>query len=141
MANPSAGKIGMGFQFLIGDGASPEVFTPVVELFQLGGPDLSKDSVELTNTDSLNKFREFVPGLKSGGTLSISGNLIKASMDQMLAEYNKSGRTNYRVTVPADVAFQMDFEGFVTSFPPDVPIDDRMTFQASIQISGPVTIT
>ena len=137
----TAADIGHGAQFLIGDGAGPEVFTALAELNDITPPEVTKDSVDATHHGSPSRAREFVPGLKDGGEVTISFNLIPGgpSDDAIRAQIDDDESHNYRCQYP-DGSY-LAFTGFCTAYGQAVPIDDKMTGSATFKVSGLPTFT
>lgn len=132
----SDAKIGHGLQFKVGNAASPEVFTALAEVTGINIPNVSKDSVEVTHTDSSSKWREFIPGLRDAGEVQITLNMTKAAIVILNTEMAKDVTTNYQVTLPTSVASTWAFTGFITNISGDEPIGDRMTAQATFKVTG-----
>ena len=61
---------GMGTKFNIGAEGSKKT---VAELTEIGGMELSADTIEVTTLDSTDGYREFMQGLKDAGEVSLSG--------------------------------------------------------------------
>ena len=54
----------------------------VARLTNLTPPELSRDDIDVTDHDSPDGFREFVPGLKQAGEVALEGNLIPTDNTQ-----------------------------------------------------------
>ena len=64
--------LGIGSALQRGDGASPEVFTTIAEILSIGGPSLTAGTVDATSMESLDRYAEFIAGLKDGGEVSFT---------------------------------------------------------------------
>lgn len=137
----TAGKIGLGVQFLIGDGASPEVFTAVAEVMTIDGPGMSRDSIDMTSADSSNFWREFLPALKDGGEVSFEVILTPANLTVLNGELAKTVNTNYRISWPYSPAKLWNFAGHMSGFEVTAPFDDKISGTATFKVSGQPTLT
>ena len=94
------------------------------EILSVDGPDLSRDPIETTHMGTTNGWKTFIPSdLKDGGTLSVEIAYVPGTSPPIAA-----AESTCTVTYPD--ASTVSFEGFMTSFSPSVPIDDRMTASA-----------
>lgn len=132
--------IGLGLTFDIGDGATPvEVFTPLALLrTQLDLSGIAHDPVESTHTLSTEGYREYIPGLREGGSVSFTlifdvdgtNNWLK-----LKSEFAKQTPTNYRISHP-DGTTKLLFRGFLTSISVPMPIDGLMEVNVEYKITG-----
>jgi len=109
-ANMAAQK-GDAILIKIGDGASPEVFTTVAGL-RTKTLSFNRESVDVTNSDSSNKWRELLAnaGVKS---MSVSGDGVftDATVDATLrTEFYGTTFSNYQITVPSFGTFTGAFD-------------------------------
>lgn len=140
-------RIGYGVTLARGDGASPEVFTSVVELIDITPPSMTKDQIEATHHASPGGFREFIPGMKDGGEFTAVFNWIKSHATQgnasggLLNDFlNQDTPRNWRISFPGSPVMTWTFRAVVTGFNPSTPIDDRMTVNATFKVSGAPTV-
>jgi predicted secreted protein len=132
-------RVGMGSRFEIGDGADPEVYTQLAEVININPPSMSRDALDATHMLSPEQWREFVPGLKDGGEVSVDMNFIPggAGETQIMANLAADNTANYRITFPNGVSWT--FAAFCTGFEPSVPHDDKMSATATFKVSGKPT--
>lgn len=114
-------------------------------LTSIGLPDESKDEIEVTSHDSAGS-REFVAGLRDGGSVAIGMRLLpdNAGQDALRANYNSNGNTLVEVviTTPADSvgeAVSFTFNAYVSSLGGALPFDAAAERSATLRISGAVT--
>jgi predicted secreted protein len=141
-------KIGHGSLFQIFDtDASPD-WVSVAEVTNITPPALARDTVDVTHTESEEKWREFIPGLRDGGEASIEMNFIPAGpgTDLILASFNSDEAKTCRIIFPdgdADVspitATVWTFSGIITGFAPEAPVDGAMTATVTVKLSGKPT--
>lgn len=133
---------GFGTLFATGDGGNPETFTTLAELTNVPPPSLSRDSIDASHQQSPDEWREFIPGMKDAGEISLEFNLIPGgpTMAEIVAEFSLSGSAaikNRRVTFPD--GSRWDFSAFVTGFEQGAPIDDKMAGTVTLKITGAPT--
>lgn len=128
--------IGHGSSFRIGNGADPEVFTALAELNDITPPEVTRDSIDATHHSSPDRAREFIPGLKDGGEVTVSFNLIPGgpSDEAIRDQLEAAGLKNYRCVYPDGSHLQ--FAGFCTAYGQATPLDDKMTGSATFKVSG-----
>jgi len=115
--------------------------TPVASLTSISGPDQSADEIDLTAHDSANGFREFAQGLKDAGSVEIEGNFTGVASQTALQSLFDSGVANaMEITYPSSLG-KYGFSGFLTAFSMDAPHDDKLSFSASIKITGKPVFT
>ena len=59
----------VGTEFRLGSTASPPVYTAVAEILSISGPEVSVEEIEVTSLGSTGGYKEYVSGLKDGGTV------------------------------------------------------------------------
>ena len=135
-----AGQLGSALIVQVGDGASPEVFTTVAGL-RTKSMTLAKDTVDISDSDSLNKWRELLAGaaIKSA---SFSGDGVfkdSASEETVRANFTADSLNNYQVVVPdfgtfagAFVVSQLEYNG---------EHDGAVQYSFSLESGGEVTFT
>jgi len=66
---------------------------------------MTKDSIEVTNYGSPDRFREYIAGLKDGGSLNAEGNWLpnNATHDEstgLLESFNDDSNHNWKLVLP-----------------------------------------
>ena len=137
----------MATKSILGLGVSLDVYVDgawihIGEVEDISGPNLSSDDVEVTNHDSQGGYREYIAGLKDGGSISISGNFVgdDDGQVQMIAD-QKSGRVRpYRMLLPdatvANDKTRWMYLAAVTNVGFTYPTSDAMKFSGEFKISG-----
>lgn len=128
--------IGYGSTFALGDGADPEVFTPLAEVFDITPPSDAVDVIDATHMASPNATREFIIGLNDPGECSFEMNFIPGSTADVAIQAVRAARerVNCRITFPNDVTW--DFAGILTGYEPAAPTDDKMTATVTFKVTG-----
>lgn len=110
------------------------------EVIALKPPSDSTDTTEVTHFQSAGRYREWIKTLIDGGEADIQVNLVPGSPTHlaMQAASQSEDAYYYRFLIPApDGAFwQIDGEALVTSFDPEVPLEDRMVATSHLKFTG-----
>ncbi len=133
----TAAAIGHGTSFGRGDGASPEVFTNIGEITGVSGPGLSRDTIDVTDVDSTDRWREFIGGLKDAGEVSLEINWdpnASPDVSNFLTDINANAARNYKLTFPDTTAWT--FSALMTGLEVEDPHDDKMTASVTYKLVG-----
>jgi predicted secreted protein len=128
-----AGKFGFGTTLSATLNGS---LTPIAELTSITGVEMSADEIDVTSHDSPNGYREFLQGLRNGGSVTIEGNFIADASQEGLADLFDSGATVAMEIEFAGNVATWAFDGFVSALSTDAPMDNKISFSATIKISG-----
>lgn len=118
------------------------IYVDVAQVTNISGPSVSRDSIETTHHTSSGGFREYIPGLKDAGEVSID--ILWTNTDTTHAAlYNQinggqTGNGQYKIVFSDSAAFT--FVGHVTGFEATAPIDDSLTASVTIKVSGKPTL-
>jgi hypothetical protein len=133
---------GIGTTFGVGDAASPEVFTTIAEILTISGPNISAEEIEVTNLDSPNDFKEYISGLKDGGTIDLEVNWIKGTQQVALRDAIAAGtKDNYELTFPTSPVTTAVFLGLPLSMGFSADPASQVTASISIRIDGVINWT
>ena len=134
----TATTIGYGITLSKEDTPASGTYTALdVEITSLTPPGMSRDAIDATHTTSPDTHREFIEGLIDGGEVGIEGNFTAEASDVIATEL-LAGKASFRITFPNTNTWT--FDAFFTNFAPSAPIDDKMTFSATMKLSGKSTI-
>lgn len=116
------------------------VLTPIANLTNIGGVDISADDIDATSHDS-DGYREFVQGLKDAGEVSVEGNFDGSASQEALATLLDSGDTVAMTIVFPESVATWSFNGYVKQLGTEAPFDDKIGFSATIKVTGKPTLT
>ncbi len=111
----------------------------VARLLNIGPPELSRDDMDVTDHDSPDGFKEFIPGLKEAGEVPIEGHLIPTDDTQkgLLAAVDIDEPESWTIEFPTVPKLYITFDGYVKSYKVgDAPVDGKLTFNATIKVTG-----
>jgi predicted secreted protein len=137
-----------GSELKIGDDGTTETFTKVAEVIDITGPNMTKDVIDVTSQDSTDGWREFIPGMRDGGEVTISANWIPAHATQdgttgVLSKFTDDVLHNWQIITADDGSsgtMDIDFAAIVTNFSPSLPLTEQGQLDFTLKISGAVTI-
>jgi hypothetical protein len=124
-------KPGMGSKLKIGANS-------ITELTSIGGLELTADTIESTTLDS-NGYRTFIQGLKDAGEVPVSGYFNPADtlgQKAMYDAYDSGTQTDFVILFPTSLGAEWDFAGIVTGFKTGVELEDGISFEATIKVTG-----
>ena len=128
---------GVGAQFRRWGGVA---WALIAEINNIGGPDMSRDVIDVTSLDSTGGYREFITGFRDGGSVTLSMNFRRDTFNIMKTDFESNTLQNYEIVLPDDDTTTLEFEGLVTACPLTIPPDDKITVEVTIKISGEVTV-
>ena len=134
--------IGKGTLLKAGDGGGSEVFTTVAEVKSISGPDITRDTLDVTNMDSSGNYREFVATLQDGGSVSFDVNFIgnNTSQNNMQTDMNAGTARNFQLLMPNVASTLFTFTALIVGLTFNFEIDGIITENISLKITGAVTI-
>lgn len=116
----------------------------IKELTNIGFPQITTDTIDVTTHDSDDGFKEYLLGLKDVGEFNVDGFLEVTDTDGQLAMYN-----DYLNNVSRSASIELGttgvelaFTAFLTScsFGP-LGVSDAIPFSASVKVTGKPTLT
>lgn len=141
----TAGFWAFGTIIQFGDGNSPEAFTAIAELNDIGAISAARDWIDMTNHDSPDGYEEGFGGIKRSPMVTVPCNWIPAhpSQDGLtgMASLFDSGRTvNFQVLLPDVGTSEVDFAGLVMKTGPTaLPVNGGAKAAFDIKPTGKIT--
>lgn len=113
------------------------------EVNAIGDLDLTSDDIDVTHYGSDDEYKEYIAGMKDGGEVTITGNLISGDSGQasLITDFNSGAKQTGLITLPNTDASTWSFTAYVKSFKHMMPINDKLGFEAVLKISGKPTFT
>lgn len=111
-------------------------------LKSVSGIDASADEVEVTDMGNTDGYREYLPGFKDGGEVTVSGYMDGEDEGQTrMYELLESGDVvDSEIVFPAKIGKTWSFKAGVTKFTTAADVDDAITFDATLKVSGKPTL-
>lgn len=138
------GVIGLGTLLEIGDGATPENFTPIAEVKDITGPGLTREFAEFTHQQSSGGYREYKPTFKNSGDVSFKCNFLPDDATQgfatsgLLKDYDDGKLRNFKLKFPDVGQTVASFAAYVSNIQPGAPIANALELNVTLRITGPV---
>jgi len=129
-----------------GDGASPEVFTAnVAQVLSIGGPSLSRETIDTTAADAADDWRTFIASYIDGGEISLEINYdpdeaTHAPTAGILEAFASNVATNYRIQFPTSPVTTWSFSAICVGFESSAPHDGVLTASVTYKVLGKVTL-
>lgn len=114
----------------------------VGNLTSIGGIEASAETIDVTALDSKGGYRKFLAGFKDGGEVGISGWFVPADTGQadMYAAFESGNTCPFVIEFPASLGASWVFDGVVTGFSTSAELEDAITFEGTIKVSGEPTL-
>jgi predicted secreted protein len=134
-----AANDGFGYILERDDGAAG--FDQIAQFRDTGGPDLQRDTIDVTSKSSTNKIREFIGGLRNSG--EVTGNILfdydEATHAQLITDYASDAAVGYRISHGDTGATVSTFSALLTRLALNGAMEGEISGDISMQISGAVT--
>lgn len=114
--------------------------TALAEVNSITGPGMTRDFIDVTSLDSTSGYREFIAGFRDGGTVTLNMNFTAATYALMKADFESDDAQEYEIVLPDDDVTSLEFVGLVTELPLTITVDDKVTADVTIKVSGQVTV-
>jgi len=119
------------------------VGSAIAQLTSISGPNISMDTIDMSSHDSADRAREFVAGMIDGGEISVEGNLTSANSAAALLALMAAGTVTSGATIafPDPPNLTWEFDCLVTAVSTDAPYEGKISFSATLKVSGLPTLT
>lgn len=128
------------------DPAGGTSYVTVGQVKDINGPSLTRSTIDVTDHDSTDGFREFVSGLVDPGEISFTigydnGNAQHAALlTNMASDSCTMAAWQLTLNVCSGTAV-WTADGFVTGFAPSTPIEGENTVAVTVKVSGKPVLT
>lgn len=117
-------------------------FIPIPEALGIAIPVVETEFKDVTNMDSPGGFREFIPGLKDAGVVTVPCGYTSAGYEQALTDQNSGVPIHYETTLKAAVGQatgdKFTYSGFPTVKVETGALDDPIKMSVDIRVTGNV---
>ena len=141
--HPTEAALGYGLSLMRGatTGGSTTYTHTGLEIKDFQAPEISRDTVDVTNHRSPGGFLEYIPSLLDAGEVTFTVNYVPAlsadpehALGELLADLYAAGNKDYRIMYTDGTT--EDFTGSVTGFSRAIPVNDAMTADVTMKVSG-----
>ena len=111
-------------------------------LKSISGIEVSADEVDVTDMGNTDGYREYLPGFKDGGEVPVSGYMDGADsgQDRMYELLESGDVVACKIQFPEKIGKTWSFKAGVTKFATSADVDDAVTFDATLKVSGKPTL-
>lgn len=136
-----AGLDAFGIALKRSDMATPTAtFTTIGNVTSVSGPELERETYDVTAHDSVDGWREFIGGLKDGGEVSIDVNYDPRKHDSLVADFEDAVARDYKLTFPGTLG-EWALKLLLTGFSQEAPVDDKLSASLTFKATGKPAIT
>lgn len=133
------------------DPAGGTVYVAIGQVKDIAGPAMSRGDIDVSDHDSANGWREFLPGLADGGTLTFTIGFdsqntahLQGVGTGLLGDFDRNGCAlpawELTLTQCAGTAV-WTFDGYPNGFNPSAPVEGENTVDIGVKISGKPVLT
>lgn len=117
--------------------------TPIAQIMDISGPQLSTDTDEITNHSSPDHTEEFIATIKRTGevTFPLVFNPENTGHADLQTAWDERTKDAYVMTYPdetgtADAGASWDFYAYVTGFANSAPVNGHLAADVTLRITG-----
>lgn len=107
-------------------------------LKSIAGIEISADTVEVTDLGNEDGYKEFLAAFKDGGEVPVSGYMDSENegQDECYAGLESGDVIPCEIRFPSKIGKSWYFNGLVTKFATGAEVEDAVTFEATVKVSG-----
>lgn len=128
------------------DPAGGVAYSPIGQVKDIAGPAITRGDVDVSDQDSADGFREFLPGLADGGNVTFTIGFdpqnavhVQGAGVGLIADFEQEGCTigawEYTLNTCVGTAV-WTFNGYVNGFTQNTPVEGEHTADLSVKITG-----
>jgi predicted secreted protein len=133
----TAARIGYGSLVEISTNGG-DTWTEIAEVSGLTPPGFSIDTVDATHMQSPNRTREYIAGINDSGETSFTVNWLPGSASDVALRGVAVGFTTFMIRETFPNGAYWVVTGILTGYQPAAPLDDKMTAEVTIKVTGAV---
>lgn len=122
---------------------SGTTYNAIAQIEGFTGPGVSTDLIDVTNLDSSGGFKEYVAGLKDGGTFSFD--IVWKSTDTATLQAQQANFAGtlcgFKTAYPFSTPVVYTYSGYVTKWEPKAAKGDVMRASMEIKVTGAITVS
>jgi len=113
------------------------VATAVAELTSITVGGQKVNLIDVSNMDSASGFNEFIAGMADGGEFSIEGNFLNTGQQALvISDHQGKTLTSWVVLLGATPTVTITANCFVTALDFIAKFDDKLSFSATLKVTG-----
>lgn len=111
-------------------------YTRIAEIPNVGGPNKTRSTIDVTDLDSEDGYREFIAGFRDSAEITFDMHFTDSGYTAMNDQFESDDLFYYKLVLPNDDQTIISFAGMVTNLGMNIPTDDKVTTPVTIKISG-----
>ncbi len=140
-----SGRDAFGTQLRRATTLSPgTVFETIANVTSIGGPERTRETIDVTAHDSPDGWMEFIGGLKDGGELTCEINYDPAEATHDIDDdFDDTTPRNWQIVILPETEDEHTWalSGILTNLGDEFPYDDKMARSMTIKVSGKPVLT
>lgn len=133
-----AGLDAFGTQLERADDSS--VYAAIANITNFKGPNMKRNTDDVTAHDSPNRYSEFIGLLVDPGEIACDVNYDPADHDSLVADFEDTEPRGYKLTYPLSSS-EWAFTALLIGFEAQAPVDGKLAATVTFKVSGKPTIT
>lgn len=115
---------------------------PVGGLTSINGIEISAEAIDVTDLANQDGYREKLPGFKDGGDVAASGFMDgdNDGQDECYSLLESGDVVDCSIVFPAKIGKTWKFKAGITKFSTGAAVEDAVTFDISLSVSGKPTL-
>lgn len=118
--------------------------TAIGNIMTIGGPDITRDALDVSTMESSLKHREFIPGMLDSGevTMEVNYDGTAGGTGNVLAGLITADTSVIIIVLPAQGTHgtsSWSVDGFMTGLGNAIPFDDKVTQSITMKLTGVAT--
>lgn len=113
----------------------------VAEVNGITGPNKSRGTIDVTSLSSTGGYKEFIGSFRDGGTVTLNMNFTRATYDDFNDDFESEALQTYDIVLPDTSNTTFSFSGLVTDLGLAIPLEDKVSADVTIKVSGSITLT
>jgi predicted secreted protein len=137
----SAARASFGCIFSVSTiGTTAASFAPIAEITTITPPTYTANTIDVTNQNTTEWFKEYVVGVRDAGTLSITANYLSSSSghtDKIPNAFYNGSKLAWKIALAGASSMNVFYGfGYITSYQFQSPPDGAVTFACSMKVTG-----
>jgi len=116
-------------------------FAALAEVNSIVGPNKTRTTIDVTSLDSVGGYREFIPSFRDGGEITLGMNFTPDTYDLVNEDFEDEDKRQYQIVLGNVAATTFEFWAYVTNLSSAVPLDDKVTADVTVKVTGPVEMS
>jgi predicted secreted protein len=113
-------------------------YVTVALVGNIDGPNLKGDTIDVTNHDNVDMYKEFIVGLKEGGDVKFKlyFDPLELTHQDVIDTFENRTVANWKIVLPVTAAPAWSFAAVVTAFDPKHDVNGALTADCTVKTSG-----